>query len=68
MGSRSSKFYVGVDPDVSGAISVLSIERDHNGFQCSDVEIIDMPFTVKVVNGRNRRCSRIRLTSGIDFA
>lgn len=51
----SSKVYMGIDPDASGAIGLLAIEKVHEEMIYSDVRVIDMPCVIQIINGKKRR-------------
>eukprot|EP00210_Caulerpa_lentillifera_P006577 g6282.t1 len=51
----SPGIYVGVDPDLGGAIGVIDVQQKGNGLLCSALQVTDMPCSKVVINGKNRK-------------
>ena len=51
----SSAIFIGIDPDVAGALGVLRVARNPHGIVLGDIKVVDMPSEIQIINRKKRR-------------
>ena len=54
----SSAIFVGIDPDIAGALGLLRVVRNPNEIALGDIRIVDMPSEIQIINRKKRRYVR----------